>query len=55
MKIAIHKSGGFSERWINYCQKNNIDYNDVNRKLSILREESIIFLKNALELPRNTI
>lgn len=35
--------------------KNNIDYNDVNRKLSILREESIIFLKNALELPRNTI
>lgn len=23
--------------------KNNIDYNDVNRKLSILREESIIF------------
>lgn len=35
--------------------KNNIDYNDVNRKLSILREESIIFLKNALELPQNTI
>ena len=26
MKIAIHKSGGFSERWINYCQKNSIDY-----------------------------
>lgn len=25
--------------------KNNIDYNDVNRKLSILREESIIFEK----------
>ena len=30
MKIAIHKSGGFSERWINYCQKNNIDYKIVN-------------------------
>ena len=30
MKIAIHKSGGFSDRWINYCQKNNIDYKIVN-------------------------
>ena len=30
MKIAIHKSGGFYERWINYCQKNNIDYIIVN-------------------------
>lgn len=30
MKIAIHKSGGFSLRWIEYCQKNNIDYKIVN-------------------------
>ena len=30
MKIAIHKSGGFSERWVAYCEKNNIDYKIVN-------------------------
>lgn len=30
MKIAIHKSGGFSERWVEYCEKNNIDYKIVN-------------------------
>ena len=31
MKIAIqHKSGGFSERWIEYCQKNNVEYKLVN-------------------------
>ena len=30
MKIAIHKSGGFSERWIEYCEKNHIDYKIVN-------------------------
>ena len=30
MKIAIHKSGGFSERWIEYCEKNQIDYKIVN-------------------------
>jgi glutathione synthase/RimK-type ligase-like ATP-grasp enzyme len=31
MKIAIHNSkGGFSDRWIDYCQKNNIQYKLVN-------------------------
>lgn len=30
MKIAIHKSGGFSDRWIEYCEKNHIDYKLVN-------------------------
>lgn len=30
MKIAIHHSSGFAERWINYCEKNNIPYKLVN-------------------------
>ena len=30
MKIAIHKSEGFSERWISYCQDNSIQYKIVN-------------------------
>ena len=31
MKIAIHhRVGSFSDRWIEYCQKNNIDYKLVN-------------------------
>lgn len=31
MKIAIHhRKGSFSERWIEYCIKNNIDYKIVN-------------------------
>lgn len=31
MKIAIHhRKGSFSERWINYCKNNNIDYIIVN-------------------------
>ena len=33
MKIAIHhtpKSQSFSERWVGYCKKNNIDYKIVN-------------------------
>lgn len=31
MKIAIHhRAGSFSDRWIEYCQKNNIDYKLVN-------------------------
>lgn len=31
MKIAIHnREGSFSDRWIAYCQKNNIDYKTVN-------------------------
>jgi glutathione synthase/RimK-type ligase-like ATP-grasp enzyme len=31
MKIAIHhKKGGFSERWIRYCNDNNIEYKIVN-------------------------
>ena len=30
MKIAIHKSGGFSDRWIEYCEGNHIDYKLVN-------------------------
>lgn len=31
MKIAIHhRPGSFSERWIEYCQKNSIDYKIVN-------------------------
>lgn len=30
MKIAIHKSIGFSIRWIDYCEKNHIDYKIVN-------------------------
>ena len=28
--IAIHKSSGFAERWITYCEKNNIAYKLVN-------------------------
>lgn len=31
MKIAIHQNpGGFSDRWIDYCEKNHIDYKIVN-------------------------
>lgn len=30
MKIAIHKTGGFSDRWIDYCKKKNIDCKIVN-------------------------
>lgn len=30
MKIAIHKSPGFSDGWIAYCDKNRIDYKIVN-------------------------
>lgn len=30
MKIAIHKSGDFYDRWIEYCEKNHIDYKIVN-------------------------
>lgn len=31
MRIAIHKKeGGFTERWIEYCEKNNFDYILVN-------------------------
>ena len=31
MKIAIHhRSGGFSDRWITYCQEEGIDYKIVN-------------------------
>ncbi|HCO05607.1 MAG TPA: hypothetical protein DIT17_06640 [Enterococcus faecalis] len=31
MKIAIHhRQGSFSDRWIKYCEKNNIDYKLVN-------------------------
>jgi glutathione synthase/RimK-type ligase-like ATP-grasp enzyme len=31
MKIAIHqREGSFSDRWINYCKKMNIDYKIVN-------------------------
>ena len=31
MKIAIHhRQGSFSERWIEYCQSNNIEYKIVN-------------------------
>lgn len=31
MKIAIHhRQGSFSERWITYCEQNNIDYKIVN-------------------------
>lgn len=30
MKVAIHKSGGFSERWIDYCERNHIEYKIVN-------------------------
>ena len=30
MKIAIHKTGGFSGRWIEYCEKNGIEYKIVN-------------------------
>lgn len=31
MKIAIHhRRGSFSDRWISYCEKNNIDYKVVN-------------------------
>lgn len=31
MKIAIHhRPGSFSDRWIDYCEKNNLDYKIVN-------------------------
>ena len=31
MKIAIHqRQGSFSDRWISYCEKNNIEYKIVN-------------------------
>ena len=31
MKIAIHnRPGSFSDRWIEYCNKNHIDYKVVN-------------------------
>ena len=31
MKIAIHhRKGSFSDRWISYCEENNIDYKLVN-------------------------
>lgn len=31
MKIAIHsREGGFSDKWIQYCQENSIDYKIVN-------------------------
>jgi len=30
MKIAIHKFGGFAERWISYCEENKIQYKIVN-------------------------
>ncbi|AUJ68896.1 ATP-grasp domain-containing protein [Pseudoalteromonas sp. NC201] len=31
MKIAIHhRKGSFSERWIDYCEKNNVSYKVVN-------------------------
>ena len=30
MKIAIHESGGFSERWVDYCKKSKISYKIVN-------------------------
>ena len=28
--IAIHKSSGFTERWIAYCEQEGIDYKIVN-------------------------
>lgn len=28
--IAIHKSSGFAERWITYCEQEFIDYKIVN-------------------------
>lgn len=30
MKIGIHKTGGFTPRWIEYCKKNGIDFKMVN-------------------------
>lgn len=40
MKIAIqHKKGGFSERWIEYCQKNNIEYKLVSVYASDIIEQ----------------
>src|SRR5690625_5203938 len=30
MKIAIHYTGSFSNRWVVYCQENNIEYKTVN-------------------------
>ena len=31
MKIAIHhRQGSFSDRWIEYCETNNIEYKIVN-------------------------
>lgn len=30
MKIAIYKNNGFSSRWVEYCEKNNIEYKLVN-------------------------
>lgn len=30
MKIGIHKTSGFSTRWVEYCERNNIPYKLVN-------------------------
>lgn len=30
MKIAFHNTGGFTPRWIEYCEQNSIDYKLVN-------------------------
>lgn len=40
MKIAIHhRPGGFSDRWIEYCQKNNIEYKLVDTYASDIIEQ----------------
>ena len=40
MKIAIHKrEGSFSDRWINYCKKNDIPYKIVNAYKSNIIEQ----------------
>lgn len=40
MKIAIHhRPGGFSDRWIEYCQKNNIEYKLVDAYASDIIEQ----------------
>lgn len=40
MKVAIHhRKGSFSERWIKYCQDNNIDYKLVNAFSSNIVEQ----------------
>lgn len=47
MKIAIHhRPDSFSERWIEYCKKENIDYKIVNAYDNDIEECHMMYLSN---------